>query len=86
MQPVTNAQGPATGTNGPAPGTVRKSRNVRYPLQLKLNIDLAMDAALKRYCHATGLEPGVAARLILRQAFLNSDQQFRQHVEAGFNG
>jgi hypothetical protein len=83
MAASTDPQAPAAGTNGTAPGTVRATkRNRNYPLQLKINISHEMYAALKRYCRYWGLEEGVAARLILRQSFLQTDQQFRQSVEA----
>ena len=72
----TNPQGPAPGTNGAAP-KARGSRPVKYPIQLKVNINPAMAASLQRVCQRWGVPEGIGARIAITQFLAQQDQQYR---------
>jgi len=71
-----NPQGPAPRSNGPAP-KARGSRPVRYPIQLKVNINPAMAASLQRVCQRWGVPEGIGARIAITQFLTQQDQQYR---------
>jgi hypothetical protein len=51
---------------------------VQFPLQLKLNITLAMDASLQRLARRLRLPVGVLARLGVMQYLAQQDREYRE--------
>ena len=85
MDPATDPRAPAPGTNGSAPrakgpAVKAQQRNVKYPIQLRVNITPEMNAALGRYSRYEDLAEGIVARRILRQFLLQIDPQYRQAI------
>ncbi len=85
MDTGTSPQPPAPGQNGTAPrakgpAVKAQQRNVRYPVQLRVNITPEMNAALGRYSRYEDLAEGIVARRILRQFLLQVDPQYRQAI------
>ena len=74
--PSTKSQGPAPGSNGPAIKG-RGSRPVRYPIQLKVNINAAMAASLQRVCQRWGVPEGIGARIAITQFLAQQDREYR---------
>jgi len=74
--PFTSPQGPAPGSNGPAV-KARGSRPVRYPIQLKVNINSAMALSLQRVCQRWGVPEGIGARIAITQFLAQQDREYR---------
>ena len=72
----TSPGAPAPGTNGAAP-KARGSRPVKYPIQLKVNINPAMAASLQRVCQRWGVPEGIGARIAITQFLTQQDPQYR---------
>lgn len=70
--PSPSPQGPAPGANGPAI-KARGSRPVKYPIQLKVNINQAMAESLQRVCLRWGIPEGIGARIALTQFLTQQD-------------
>jgi hypothetical protein len=51
---------------------------VQFPIQLKLNITLAMDASLQRVTRRLRLPAGVIGRLALMQYLAQQDREYRE--------
>jgi hypothetical protein len=75
--------GPSTGPQSPAPRPSRPpikasgGRPVKYPIQMKLNINPAMAASLQRVCQRWGIPEGIGARIALTQFLAQQDPQYR---------
>src|SRR5262245_22402242 len=74
--PSTSPQGPAPGANGPVI-KARGSRPVRYPIQLKVNINQVMAASLQRVCQRWGVPEGIGARIAITQFLTQQDREYR---------
>src|SRR5262249_25221319 len=74
--PSTRSQGPAPRANGPTI-KARGSRPVRYPIQLKVNINQVMAASLQRVCMRWGIPEGIGARIALTQFLAQQDREYR---------
>src|SRR5262245_11779026 len=74
--PSTKPEGPAPRANGPAV-KAKASRPVRYPIQLKVNINQAMAASLQRVCLRWGIPEGIGARIAITQFLGHQDPQYR---------
>jgi hypothetical protein len=63
----------------PAPGTkeAKKTRPVRYPVQLRVNINEQMAASLQRVCRRWGVPEGIGARIAITQFLAQQDPQYR---------
>jgi hypothetical protein len=84
MDPSTSHPTPATGSNGPAvKAKQRKSPGVRYPIQLKVNISPAMNAALGRASRHWELREGEICRIALKQYLLANDPQYARAMQGG---
>ena len=70
--PSASPQGPAPGANGPAI-KARGARPVRYPIQLKVNINAAMAESLQRVCLRWGVPEGIGARIAITQFLAQQD-------------
>ena len=76
MDPSVSPLGPAPRSNGRA--VKRKaSRPVKYPVQLKVNINQAMAASLQRVCQRWGVPEGIGARIAITQFLAQQDPQYR---------
>ena len=64
---------PAPGGKGPD----KNGRPVRYPIQLKVNINPAMAASLQRVCQRWGVPEGIGARIAITQFLAQQDPQYR---------
>jgi hypothetical protein len=67
---------PAPRTNGP-PVKVKSGRPVKYPIQLKVNINAAMAASLQRVCLRWGIPEGIGARIAITQFCAQQDREYR---------
>src|SRR5262245_46158588 len=63
----------------PAPETKasRKTRPVRYPVQLRVNINSPMAASLQRVCLRLGIPEGIGARIAISQFLSAQDSGYR---------
>jgi hypothetical protein len=87
MDTSTNPQSPASGVNGPAIKAERRNkRNLNYPIQLKINIDEAMNASLGRMSRWEDTPEGIIGRRIIKQYLWQHDAQFRQDIEGKGHG
>jgi len=59
------------------PEASRKSRPVRYPVQLRVNINPSMAASLQRVCLRLGIPEGIGARIAISQFLSGQDPQYR---------
>ena len=88
MEPVTNAEATAPKQNGPAPGQTApaatnakpKSRGVRFPIQLRVNLTVEMAASLARLAQYREMPEGIICREILKQHLLQVDAQYRHAI------
>ena len=85
MDTSTDAQAPAPGKNGPAAGTdvpngKARPRNIKYPIQLRINITPAMAASVARLAAYREMPEGIICREILKQSLLQLDPQYRQAI------
>jgi len=69
---------PAPRTNGSPAKAKQQSRPVQFPMQLKLNITLAMDASLQRIARRLRLPAGVIGRLGLMQYLAQQDREYHE--------
>jgi hypothetical protein len=69
---------PAPRANGSPPKAKQQSRPVQFPLQLKLNITLAMEASLQRLTRRLRLPAGVLGRLALMQYLAQQDREYHE--------
>ena len=65
--PSTDPKRPASGGKGP------NGRPVRYPIQLKVNINSTMAASLQRVCLRWGIPEGIGARIAITQFLTQQD-------------
>jgi hypothetical protein len=85
VEPATDTQAPVTGQNGPAgaaggPNARSKPRNVKYPIQLRVNITPAMAASVARLAQYREMPEGIICREILKQSLLQLDPQYRADI------
>ena len=66
------------GGNGSPAKTKQQSRPIQFPMQLKLNITLAMDASLQRIARRLRLPAGVIGRLGLMQYLAQQDREYHE--------
>jgi len=76
VEPATSPQRPAPRTNGP-PVKAKGGRPVKYPVQLKVNINSTMAASLQRVCLRWGIPEGIGARIAITQFLAQQDPQYR---------
>jgi len=69
---------PAPGANGSPARIKQQSRPVQFPLQMKLNITLALDASLQRLTRRMRLPAGVIGRLALMHYCSQQDREYRE--------
>ena len=69
---------PAPRANGSPAKAKQQSRPVQFPLQLKINITLAMDASLQRIARRLRLPAGVIGRLGLMQYLAQQDREYHE--------
>ena len=69
---------PAPRSNGSPAKTKQQSRPIQFPMQLKLNITLAMDASLQRIARRLRLPAGVIGRLGLMQYLAQQDREYHE--------
>ena len=70
--------GPSTDPKRPAPGGKGPNgRPVRYPIQLKVNINQAMALSLQRVCQRWGVPEGIGARIAITQFLAQQDREYR---------
>jgi hypothetical protein len=69
---------PAPRTNGSPTKAKQQSRPVQFPLQMKINITLAMDASLQRITRRLRLPAGVIGRLALMQYLAQQDRDYHE--------
>ena len=64
----------------PAPATkvTKKSRPVKYPVQLRVNITAPMAAALQRVCLRLGIPEGIGARIAISQFLSSQDPEYHR--------
>jgi len=74
-EPSASPKAPAPGVNSHAPKA--KGRPVKYPIQLKVNINPAMAASLQRVCSRLGIPEGIGARIAIAQFLTQQEQQYR---------
>jgi hypothetical protein len=58
----------------------KKSRPVRYPHQLRVNINTAMAMSLERICARFGIPEGIGARIAIAQYCAQLDPQYRGDI------
>jgi len=75
-EPSASPLAPAPGANRPAV-KAKGSRPVKYPIQLKVNINPAMAASLQRVCLRLGIPEGIGARIAIAQFLSQQEQQYR---------
>jgi len=78
VEPSTSTERPAPGANSSPAKAKRQSRPVQFPLQLRLNITLAMEASLQRLARRLRLPPGVIGRLGLMQYLAQQDREYHE--------
>ena len=69
---------PAPRANGSPGNAKRQSRPVQFPIQLNINITLAMDASLQRIARRLRLPAGVLGRLALMQYLAQQDREYHE--------
>jgi len=64
----------------PAPATkvTKKSRPVKYPVQLRVNITAPMAQALERVCLRLGIPEGIGARIAISQFLSSQDPEYHR--------
>jgi len=67
-------------TNGPPVGTTqrRNAPPVEFPIEMKINITPAMNAALALYCRRRKFKPAVIARVALMEFLERYVPQYRE--------
>ena len=63
------------GTNGAT--ATRGRRPIKYPVQLRVNINNAMAASMKRVCQRLGIPEGIGARIAISQFLSQQDPQYK---------
>ena len=70
---------PAPGQNGaPAKAKRHNSRIVRYPIQLRVNVTVAMNASLARISRRLMIPEGIVGRIALIQYLASNDREYRE--------
>jgi hypothetical protein len=83
MEPATITEAPAPGPKAPAKsGKSPQGRNVRYPIQLRVNITPAMNESLRRVAHHFDMPEGMVGRMALKQYLAQQDPLFRQQLNS----
>ena len=87
MDTAVSAQAPAAGPKTPAKSTTgHMGRNVRYPIQLRVNLTVEMNESLGRVARYLDMPEGMIGRMALKQYLTNQDPQFRQQLQNSFEG
>jgi hypothetical protein len=92
LEPVTDTPAPAAEQKAPAPeqngaaaghkvpNAKPKSRNIRYPVQMRVNLTFEMAASLARIAQYREMPEGIVCREILKQYLLQNDGQYRADI------
>lgn len=83
MDTATDTQATVPGPKVPAKGMkALKGRNVRYPVQLRVNITPEMNSSLARVARHFDMPEGMVGRMALKQFLVSQDPLFRQHLNS----
>lgn len=87
MDTSVQTQAPAAGPKVPGNGTkAHKARSVKYPIQLRVNLTVAMNESLGRVARHFDCPEGMVGRMALKQFLLSQDAQFRQQLNEANQG